>query len=252
MNADWSRLNKTLQLQLGKAASFSQGIETLLTLRQELMDALWGMKTELQRADFNAMPFPAANGYHSKTIAYSVWHIFRIEDIVAHRLIARDAEVFCRFQEKIGAPIATTGNELMGQQIADFSAALDLDALYAYAAAVKDSTETLLKQLSYRDLSRKFGEEDRERLRRLQVVDTNTCGWLIDYWCGKNVLGLIRMPFSRHWIMHVEAALRIRNRLCVAKEGTRQTAQKAAARRHTDGSENGRAAAASGTDPDVK
>lgn len=37
--------------------------------------------------------------------------------------------------------------------------------------------------------------------------------WLIDYWCGKNIKGLIQMPFSRHWIMHVEACIRIKDRI---------------------------------------
>ena len=30
----------------------------------------------------------------NKTIAYSIWHIFRIEDIVAHILISEDEQVF--------------------------------------------------------------------------------------------------------------------------------------------------------------
>lgn len=42
------------------------------------------------------MPFPNAKGYHCKTIAYSVWHILRIEDIVAHSLIQNDQEIFFR------------------------------------------------------------------------------------------------------------------------------------------------------------
>ena len=37
--------------------------------------------------------------------------------------------------------------------------------------------------------------------------------WLIDYWCDKDIGGLIRMPFSRHWIMHIEARCRIKNKL---------------------------------------
>ena len=31
---------------------------------------------------------------------------------------------------------------------------------------------------------------------------------------GINVKGLIQMPFSRHWIMRVEAMRRIKNKLC--------------------------------------
>ena len=214
MNKEWSELNKAFQTQVKKESSFAEGIDTLLILRQSLMEELICMKQELHREDFNAMPYPNANGYHNKTIAYSVWHIFRIEDIVAHSLILNDSEIFQAYRDKIGAPIITTGNELVGKQITEFSEKLDLDALYAYAAAVKNSTDELLKQLSYRDLRRKFGGADKTRLQQLQVVSTdeNAC-WLIDYWCGKDIGGLLRMPFSRHWIMHVEACLRIKNKL---------------------------------------
>ena len=178
------------------------------------MEELFCMKQTFNREDFNAMPFPYVNGYRSKTIAYSVWHIFRIEDIVAHSLILNDSEIFQVYRDIIGAPIITTGNELVGKQITEFSEKLDLDALYAYAAAVKNSTDELLKQLSYRDLRRKFSEADKTRLQQLQVVSTEESAcWLIDYWCGKDVSGLLRMPFSRHWIMHVEASLRIKNKL---------------------------------------
>ena len=56
--------------------------------------------------------------------------------------------------------------------------------------------------------------ERREQLLSLNVVSSDeNAAWLIDYWCGKDVRGLIQMPFSRHWIMHVEACLRIREKL---------------------------------------
>ena len=211
MNKDWSELNKAFQEQVKKESSFAEGINTLLILRQSLMNELLGMKQMLRREDFNAMPCPNANGYHSKTIGYSVWHIFRIEDIVSHDLIQNDEEMLPAYRDRIGAPIITTGNELIGKQIAEFSEKLDLDALYDYAIAVKNGTDGLLKRLSYRDLSRRFGEADKTRLQQLQVVsaDESAC-WLIDYWCGKDVSGLLRMPLSRHWIMHVEACLRIK------------------------------------------
>ena len=214
MNKEWSDLNKAIQVQLRKESSFSDGIDTLLTLRQSLMDELFSMKRALSRDDFNAMPYPNAKGYHSKTIAYSIWHIFRIEDIVTHSLIQNDSEVFEAYQGKIKAPIITTGNELAGRQIEVFSNEMDLDALYAYAVAVKSATDKMLIQLSYRDLRRKFGEADKMRLQGLQVVSTDerAC-WLIDYWCGKDIRGLIQMPLSRHWIMHIEASLRIKNKI---------------------------------------
>ncbi|MCI5493382.1 MAG: phage head-tail adapter protein [Lachnospiraceae bacterium] len=214
MNKEWSELNKTMQEQFRKEVTFKQGIETLLCLRQRLMDELLRMKQELDPQDFCAMPFPNAKGYHCKTIAYSIWHIMRIEDIVAHSLIRDDEEIFFRkeFHAGIDSPVITTGNELSGQQIVDFSRDLDIEQLYCYMAEVKTGTDELLKELFFSDLKRKFGEKDKERLKRLQVVspDENAV-WLIDYWCGKNIRGLIQMPFSRHWIMHVEAAIRIKD-----------------------------------------
>lgn len=87
MNKEWSELNKAVQICLKKEASFAEGIETLLKLREMLMDELERFKTGLCREEFNAIPFINADGYHSKTIAYSIWHIFRIEDIVVNSLI---------------------------------------------------------------------------------------------------------------------------------------------------------------------
>lgn len=216
MNKEWSELNKRMQEQLRKEITFSDGIETLLELRQKMMNEILRMKQELLPEDFSKMPFPKVNGYHSKTIAYSLWHIFRIEDIVVHSLIQRDEEVFFleNYQKRMKAPIITTGNELMGQQIVDFSKELDLEQLYHYTKDVKESTENILKNLSFRDMKRKFNDEDKSRLRNLHVVGTQEQAyWLIDYWCGKDIRGLIQMPFSRHWIMHIEACFRIETKI---------------------------------------
>ena len=51
-------------------------------------------------------------------------------------------------------------------------------------------------------------------LKSLNVVNCDEKAiWLIDYWCSKDIRGLIQMPFSRHWIMHTEACLRIKNKI---------------------------------------
>lgn len=174
------------------------------------------MQTELRRflncEEFCAIPFLNAEGYHSKTVAYSLWHIFRIEDIVANTLIAGGEQVFFRgnYRERTKNQIITTGNELVKQQIADFSRQLNLDELQNYIHEVKVQTEKIVSALSYSDLKKKVSAERRKELESLNVVSTDeSAAWLIDYWCGKDFRGLIQMPFSRHWIMHIEAALRI-------------------------------------------
>ena len=214
MNKDWAEQNKTMQLQLKKKDSFAEGINTLITLRKNLMTQILWFKEELSQDDFSALPFMNAKGYHSKTIAYSLWHIFRIEDIVAHSLIADDEQVFFRgdYQKRINAPIITTGNELVKEEIQEFSKQLQIDELYKYMDEVDRSTTEILKSLTYQDSKEKISLEKRSKLEALGVVSTDeNAYWLIDYWCGKDVRGLIQMPLSKHWIMHIEACLRIRD-----------------------------------------
>lgn len=212
MNKAWAELNKKMQLQLKKEATFTDGIETLFELRNELMQVADGFFRDLSREEFCAIPFLNAEGYHSKTVAYSLWHIFRIEDIVANTLIAGGEQVFFRgnYKERTKSPIITTGNELVKQQIADFSRQMNLAELQNYIHEVKAQTEKILCALSYSDLKKKVSAERKKELESLNVVSPEeSAAWLIDYWCGKDFRGLVQMPFSRHWIMHIEAALRI-------------------------------------------
>ena len=220
MNKEWSELNKTMQLQLIKKESFASGIATLLELRKALMEQMMAFKTQLAVEDFSAMPYRNAKGYHSKTVAYSLWHIFRIEDIVAHTLIAGDEQIFFQgdYQRKINSPIMTTGNELTGEEIIQFSQKLCIEELYAYAKAVGLASTKILENLAYEDIKLKIPDAKREVLENLGVVSKDeNAWWLIDYWCGKDIRGLIQMPFSRHWIMHIEACIRIMEKLLSAK-----------------------------------
>ena len=164
MNMEWSKLNKTMQTQIKKKDTYEDGIDTLFDLRNQLMKALISFENELSREEFDPIPFINVNGYHSKTIAYSIWHISRIEDIVAHTLINEDEQIFFagNYQERINSPIITTGNELVKSQIADFSRRLNLQELYSYIFEVKNSTEKIIKSLSYGELMRNILGERKE------------------------------------------------------------------------------------------
>ena len=215
MNKEWSEMNKTMQLQIKKKDTFSLGIDTLLNLRKVLLEQTTQFKEELSLDDFSAMPYMNAKGYHSKTIAYSLWHIFRIEDIVAHSLIANDEQILFKgdYQKRINSPIITTANELVKEEIEEFSKKLSIEELYNYIIDVDASTTQILKALTYGDIKERMTDEKRKCLEMLNVVsNAENAYWLIDYWCGKDVKGLIQMPFSRHWIMHIEACLRIRDK----------------------------------------
>ena len=215
MNREWSEKNKRMQSLLTRTG-FPEAKEQLLSLRSELFSVMPGWRETLRDSDWCAMPFMNAKGYHSKSVAYSIWHIMRIEDITVNTLIRNREQVFFSedFDKKTGASVITTGNELSGSDIGTFSASLDISALYGYAAAVREETDRWLNDLSYEDLKQRFTDSDRQRIRDTRTVSTDESAvWLIDYWCGKDVSGLIRMPLSRHWIMHIEAAERIIEKL---------------------------------------
>ena len=216
MNKEWSGLNKDMQQLLKKRDTFNEGIAALFRLRDELYNTMLSLREDLSRGDFDAMPYPKAKGYHCKNIAYSLWHIFRIEDITANTLIADREQVFFTgdYQRRINSPIITTGNELSGDEIAGFTKVLDIGALYEYISDVKQSTEDTLLGMDFDKLKTKIPTERREKLISLEVVSrSEDAFWLVDYWCGKDIRGLIQMPFSRHHIMHTEAMLRIRDGL---------------------------------------
>ena len=223
MNKDWSEMNKEMQALLSKETTFGDAVSKLIELRESLFAQITRIVNTFPEEAFWQMPFAGAEGYHSKTLAYSVWHIFRIEDIVAHEMIAENQQILFAmgFDQTIHSPIITTGNELSGDEIAEFSKKLDVNELYRYAQAVMKSTHQILRQLRYADLKRRFGEEMIIKLLSTNCVSGNeNAVWLISYWCGKDIRGLIKMPFSRHWIMHIEAMRRIKNRLCkTARKG---------------------------------
>ncbi|MDO4460323.1 MAG: DUF3795 domain-containing protein [Clostridia bacterium] len=223
MDKNWSDMNKEMQTLISKEATFAEGINKLIEMRDSVFEQITQIVKTYPVKAFSEMPYPKASGYHSKTLAYSIWHIFRIEDIVAHELIKNDEQILFKYDfiSKVRSPIITTGNELQGEEIAEFSGKLDIQALYEYAQAVKLSTEEILKELTFKDTKRKFTGEDRQKLIDTKCVsEDENAFWLIDYWCGKNLAGLIKMPFSRHHIMHVEAMRRIKNRLCeLARKG---------------------------------
>ena len=216
MDKAWSEKNKRMQTLLAKEATFRQGIAVLIELRNDLFEEISSIIKMFPAEAYYQLPFGTGKGNHRTTLAWSLWHIFRIEDIVCHTLISNDRQIFLKdkWQEKINSPIITTANELNGERMTGFSRQLDVKALYEYCKTVKTSTEEVLQKMEYAELKRKLTDSDKARLIQSNCVSpAESSVWLIDYWCGKNVKGLIQMPFGRHWIMHVEAMRKIKNRL---------------------------------------
>lgn len=228
MDKEWSEKNKKMQMLISKEETFAEGMQALLELRGALFEQISSIVKTFPPVAFYQMPFGQGDGNHHSTLAWSLWHLFRIEDIVTHTLIQKDPQIIFKddWLKKTQSPIITTGNELDGEAMIEFSKKINVNSVYEYSKAVMDSTNGLLTSLQFADLKKKFSLEDKEKLIASKCVSSKESAfWLIDYWCSKNVKGLIQMPFSRHWIMHIEAMQRIKNKLCQqAKKGVDQIA----------------------------
>ena len=214
MNKEWSQLNKQIKILLNKKSSFKDGISKLIELRTLLYNEWESAMKDLPIEYYTTQPFINRDGYESKTIAYSIFHVFRIEDIVLNTLINNRQQIFIsdNYQNKMNSSIITTGNELKRESISSFSKALKIEELWNYAKKVFEESNEWLSSIDYDDLKVIYFELDKERIKNTNTVAKSE-NWLIEYWCGKNIKGLLGMPFSRHWIMHLEASLRIKNKL---------------------------------------
>ena len=228
MDNEWTEKNKKMQTLIAKEATFAEGIKVLLDLRAELFEEITSIIKTFPPVAFYQLPFGVGEGNQHATLAWSLWHLFRIEEIVLHTLILKDQQILFRdgWLDETNSPIITTANELDGDVMIEFSKALNIKATYEYCKVVMEATNEMLESFQFADLKKTFSAEDKERLVASKCVSSDeSSSWLIDYWYSKNIKGLIQMPFSRHWIMHVEAMLRIKNKLCQqAKKGVDQIA----------------------------
>lgn len=211
MNKEWSNINKMFQENIKRASTFKIGIDYLLSLRKMLYQQIMDLKDQCCGEDLKKKPL-----VKNKTIVYYVWHLARIEDLVLHTLMLDKEQIYFKkgYHQLINAPLQTTGNELKMAELETFSKQLIISELYNYLSDVYYESNTYLEKMNFDELMIKVSDERKRQLISLEVVSLEEDAfWLVDYWCHKNYLGLLQMPFSRHWIMHTENCLQILKKL---------------------------------------
>lgn len=206
-----SELFKQFQDSIKKKAEFEKGKEYLLEFRRELWEIYQFIFQNVREEDYSLMPLKK-----DKTIAYYLYHLNRIEDINSNTLILDKCQIFYEgdYQKKMNSPISTTGNELAGEEIINFSKQLNLQVLKSYIKEVYDNTNELIRKMTFEESKTKISPEKKEKLILLNSVSTDESAfWLVDYWCNKDYKGVLLMPFSRHQLTHLRGCLRIINKI---------------------------------------
>jgi hypothetical protein len=206
-----SAIFKSFQSNIKKSVSFDEGKANLLALRKELSVICDNIFEVCNDEDFCKMPLKS-----DKTIAYYLYHLYRIEDAVSNILIADKEQLFFEehFDKRLNAPITTTGNEIARDGLIEFSQALDLKQLKEYIVAVMANTNEIISGINFLDSKTKISADQRAKVINSNAVSTDESAfWLVDYWCSKTYTGLMLMPFSRHIMLHLDGCLRIMNKI---------------------------------------
>lgn len=152
-----------------------------------------------------------ATNEKGRTIAYGIWHSTRIEDITTNILIADRKQIFEEdvWLERINSPIKNTGNALTAEKIMEFSERIDLGELRKYRIAVGRNTREIINELKALDIKRKMRKDSLQRILDEEAVENvKEANWLIEYWCNKDVAGILLMPTTRHHVVHINESFR--------------------------------------------
>jgi len=154
------------------------------------------------------------------SVAWLLWHIARCEDITMNLLVAGSPQILLRdnWLERMQITVRDTGNAMDQVAIANFSAAIDVAALRAYRVAVGRRTQEIARQLGPEDLPQKVAPA------RLQQVWTEgavveAARDIADYWSKRTIAGLLLMPATRHNIVHLNEALKLKPRVSSGRRG---------------------------------
>ena len=213
----WNSQFKILQSTWPKPLDFLKNIEICLELHAMVHSAAmcrpasWSFEDEL----WQNLPEEAFRRIHrdEQSIAWKLWHAGRIEDITMNLLIAGKEQVFNSggWPDKLKIAVPDTGNGMSEEEIREFSDRIDMKALKRYRDEVGQRTRSIIKALRPADLKRKA---DKEGLRRIveEKAVSETALWLLEYWGGKTVAGLLLMPATRHNLVHLNESMRIKQR----------------------------------------
>ena len=213
--SEWNIDQKKMNELIKKENTFEAGKKLFMALHASvhfsvqsgltILDKLWD---GLEKSALGIMPTEK-----DVTIAWNIWHITRIEDLTANILISAGEQVLNgQWLKKIGTSVTDTGNAMTDEQIISFSREIDPCGLRDYRIAVGERTKSILSRLDFMDMKRTVDKKAVAKIRRIGgVIEHPDSIWLLDFWSKKNISGIIKMPLTRHQIVHINDSLRLKD-----------------------------------------
>lgn len=100
--------------------------------------------TQYPEQILRTQPHPYAN-----TVIWNIWHAVRVEDIGISRFVADTPQLHARdgWAARLGTHVRHNGSGMPLAEVVTLSAQIDIDAMRAYAAAVRAQTRALITAL---------------------------------------------------------------------------------------------------------
>jgi hypothetical protein len=151
-------------------------------------------------------------GEHS--IAWILLHLARIEDITINMLVAGTEQLFTKagWGKKMNVGIVHSANKMTDASVAELSAKIDVKALKAYRIAVGRQTRKIIQKLNAEDFKKKVDPVRIQKVLGEGAVIPDAME-IINYWSSKTIAGLLLMPPTRHCILHLNEAEKIKKKL---------------------------------------
>ncbi len=164
-------------------------------------------------ADMNEEQIRRVPVHSEHSIAWILWHIARIEDVTMNLLVAGSPQIFLanKWLKQMNTAVRHTGNAMGLQEVSELSRTVDIEALHAYRLAVGLRTREIVRELQPGDLRRKVDPACIQRISDEGAVVEEARG-VLDYWSKRDIIGLLLMPATRHNLIHLNEALKLKQR----------------------------------------
>jgi hypothetical protein len=216
---NWNIRQRELRTFLTNPVSYHQAIDLFLYQHAEVHSGIMSSAGSLSfedevidgTADYQLRRIPDRMDH---SIVWIIWHLARIEDVTMNLLVAGKKQVFDtgNWSGRLNISLIHTGNSMSKKEIIELSNGMNIDQLRKYRVAVGRQTEKIVKQLDSAEFDQKVSPSRLDLVLQERAVIEDAKG-IIDYWSKRTIAGLLLMPPTRHCLVHLNEALRIKKKV---------------------------------------
>jgi hypothetical protein len=181
--------------------------------RQMSKSQLWSFEDEVLR-ELSEEQIRCVPPRAEHSIVWILFHLARIEDITMNLLVAGSPQLFLQegWAEKLNVTVFHSANKMDEAGVERLSTQMDIRALRSYRQSVGRSTQEIVRQLRPAEFKQRANPS-----RLQEVMDQGAllpeAIEILHYWSKRTVAGLLLMPPTRHNFLHLNEALRVKQKI---------------------------------------